>query len=140
MNKEKFIEMLNKAEEDEHGRLYVLGEYNNKIYLGTITTICEDIFKDSDGAEIYDRHFWNDDTLECYVISTKHNNSIKYRVPNRIKEIVTIGCNVQVEIGDKKTIIPTESMINDILIAKVNELIKQFNRYECLIEKSDKNE
>lgn len=40
----------------KNGRLYVLGEYNNKIYFGTITTICEDIFKDDGSAEIYDRH------------------------------------------------------------------------------------
>ena len=33
MNKEKFIKMLEKAKEDEYGRLYVIGEYNNKIYL-----------------------------------------------------------------------------------------------------------
>lgn len=143
MNKENFIEMINNAKEDEYGRLYVLGHNNNKIYFGTITTICEDIFNmtsDKETEEIYDRHFWNDDTLECHVVSTKHNISIEYKVPKRIEEIKTIGCNVQVEIGDKKTTIPTGSMINDILISKVNELIKQFNRYECLIEKSDKNE
>lgn len=57
MNKEKFIKMLEQAKEDEYGRLYVLGNYNNKIYFGTITTICEDIFKDDESAEIYDRHF-----------------------------------------------------------------------------------
>ena len=39
MNKERFIEMLAQAKEDEYGRLYVLGKYNNKIYFGTITTI-----------------------------------------------------------------------------------------------------
>ena len=82
MNKDKFLEMLNNAKEDEYGRLYVLGEYDNKIYFGTITTICEDIFNmtsEEDTAEIYDRHFWNDDTLECRVISNKHNENINYR-------------------------------------------------------------
>ena len=87
MNKERFIEMLNKAKEDEYGRLYVLGEYNNKIYFGTITTICEDIFKDDKSAEIYDRHFWNDDTLECFVVSTRHDENIEYKEPERIGEI-----------------------------------------------------
>ncbi len=38
MNKENFIEMINNAKEDENGHLYVLGEYNNRIYFGTITT------------------------------------------------------------------------------------------------------
>ncbi len=87
MNKEKFIEMLEQAKEDEYGRLYVLGEYNNKIYFGTITTVCEDIFRDNDSAEIYDRHFWNDDTLECFVVSTKHDEAIEYKEPERIEEI-----------------------------------------------------
>lgn len=84
MNREKFIEMLGRAKEDKYGRLYVLGEYNNKIYFGTITTICGDIFAlnhTQDTAELYDRHFWNDDTLVCHVVSTKHNKDIKYKEP-----------------------------------------------------------
>jgi len=146
VNKEKFIEMLNNAKEDEYGRLYVLGNYNNKIYFGTITTICEDIFRlnhseeNQNTAELYDRHFWDDDTLECFVVSTKHDEGIEYRVPKRIDEIKAIGCNIEVKIGDKKTFIPTESMINDIVISKINELIKSFNRYECLIERSMRDE
>ena len=84
MNKERFIKMLEQAKEDEYGRLYVLGEYNNKIYFGTITTICDDIFKDNKSAEIYDRHFWDDDTLDCYVVSTRNNEDIKYKVPERL--------------------------------------------------------
>ena len=85
MNKDKFLEMLNNAKEDEYGRLYVLGEYNNKIYFGTMTTICEDMFKLNydedyqDTAELYDRHFWNDDTFEAYVVSTKHNEDMEYK-------------------------------------------------------------
>ena len=122
MNKEKFIKMLEQAKEDEYGRLYVLGEYNNKIYFGTITTICEDIFKDDDSAEIYDRHFWNDDTLECYVISTKHDEDIEYKEPERIEEL------------DDKYCYP-----NDILQKKINELVRISNKYTCLLEKGDSN-
>ena len=86
MNKDKFLEMLNNAKEDEYGRLYVLGTYNNKIYFGTITTICEDIFNmtgEEDTAEIYDRHFWNDDTFEAHVISNKHDENIEYRLGDK---------------------------------------------------------
>lgn len=122
MNREKFIEMLNNAKEDECGRLYVLGEYNNKIYFGTITTICEDIFNESISAEIYDRHFWNDDTLECYVVSTKHNENIEYKEPKRIKELAMINSgNTTDEIMKNRN--------------KINELIESFNKYECLLEK-----
>lgn len=123
MNKEKFIKMLEQAKEDEYGRLYVLGEYNNKIYFGTITTICEDIFEDSDSAEIYDRHFWNDDTLECYVISTKHDEDIEYKEPERIEEL------------DDKYCYP-----NDILQKKINELVKISNKYARLLEKVESDE
>lgn len=39
-----------------------------------------------ESAEIYDRHFWNDDTFKCYVVSTKHDEDIKYKEPERIEE------------------------------------------------------
>jgi len=129
MNKEKFIKMLEQAKEDEYGRLYVLGEYNNKIYFGTITTICEDIFvlnhseEYQNTAELYDRHFWNDDTLECYVVSTKHDTDIKYKEPERVEEL------------DDKYCYP-----NDILQKKINELVRISNKYACLLEKGDSNE
>lgn len=129
MNKEKFIEMLNNAKEDEYGRLYVLGDYNNKIYFGTITTICEDIFNENSSVEIYDRHFWNDDTLECYVVSNKHDEEIEYKTPKRIEELKLYAPYPECE-NDR-----FEQVEN-----KINELIKSFNRYECLIEKSDKDE
>lgn len=138
MNKEKFIEMLNNAKEDEHGRLYVLGNYNNRIYFGTITTICEDIFNmtsDKETEEIYDRHFWNDDTLECHVISNKHNKEIEYRQPKRIEEL-SIKKSIKKNYGIDYSLSHQEFFIQE----KMNELIKSFNRYECLIEKSDKDE
>ena len=121
MNKEKFIQMLEQAKEDEYGRLYVLGEYNNKIYFGTITTICEDIFvlnhseECRDTAELYDRHFWDDDTLNCYVVSTKHDEDIIYKEPKRIEEL------------DDKYCYP-----NDILQKKINELVRISNKYARL--------
>lgn len=123
MNKEKFIEMLEQAKEDEYGRLYVLGEYNNKIYFGTITTICEDIFENNKSAEIYDRHFWNDDTLDCFVVSTKHDEDIKYKEPERIEELNDKYCYP-----------------NDILQKKINELVKISNKYARLLEKVESGE
>ena len=134
MNKERFIEMLNKAKEDEYGRLYVLGEYNNKIYFGTITTICEDIFKLNygkeyqDTAELYDRHFWNDDTLKCFVVSTKHNKDIKYKEPERIEEFSFNKNNTLIEedLADMKD--------------KINELVRISNKYARLLERVESDE
>ena len=128
MNKEKFIKMLEQAKEDEYGRLYVLGEYNNKIYFGTITTICEDIFKDDNSAEIYDRHFWNDDTLECFVVSTKHDEDIKYKEPERIEEFSFNKNNTLIEedLADMKD--------------KINELVRISNKYARLLEKVESDE
>lgn len=130
MNKEKFIKMLEQAKEDEYGRLYVIGEYNNKIYFGTITTICEDIFKDNGSAEVYDRHFWNDDTLECYVVSTKHDEDIEYKEPKRIDYCK--GYEYFNSIDD---------YIEHLRI-KIDDLIKISNKYARLLEKveSDSND
>ena len=78
MKKEDFMNLLATAKEDEHGRLYVNGKYGNKVYFGVMTTICEDLFvldhseANRDTDELYDRHFWNDDTFEAHVIS-KHD-------------------------------------------------------------------
>ena len=134
MNKEKFIQMLEQAKEDEYGRLYVLGEYNNKIYFGTITTICEDIFvlnhseEYQNTAELYDRHFWNDDTLYCYVVSTKHDEDIKYREPERIEEFSFNKNNTLFEedLADMKD--------------KINELVRISNKYARLLEKVGSDE
>ncbi len=124
MNKEKFIKMLEQAKEDEYGRLYVIGECNNKIYFGTITTICEDIFEDSNSAEIYDRHFWNDDTLECFVVSTKHDEDIEYKEPKRIEELNLVA--------------PTNYM--KYMQDKINELVRISNKYARLLEKAECDE
>lgn len=78
MKKEDFFALLSKAKEDEYGRLYVKGKYDNKVYFGVMTTICEDLFvlnhceENRDTDELYDRHFWDDDTFKAHVIS-KHN-------------------------------------------------------------------
>ena len=128
MNKERFIKMLEQAKEDEYGRLYILGKYNNKIYFGTITTICEDIFKNDSSAEIYDRHFWNDDTLECYVISTKHDEDIEYKEPERIEEFSFSKNNTLIDedLADMKD--------------KINELVRISNKYARLLEKVESDE
>lgn len=124
MNKEKFIKMLEQAKEDEYGRLYVIGDCNNKIYFGTITTICEDIFEGSNRAEIYDRHFWNDDTLECFVVSTKHDEDIEYKEPERIEELNLVA--------------PTNYM--KYMQDKINELVRISNKYARLLEKVECDE
>lgn len=134
MNKEKFIKMLEQAKEDEYGRLYVLGNYNNKIYFGTITTICEDIFvlnhskECQNTAELYDRHFWNDDTLDCFVVSTKHDEDIKYKEPERIEEFSFNKNNTLIEedLGDMKD--------------KINELVRISNKYARLLEKVESDD
>lgn len=76
MKKDDFLFLLSKAKEDEYGRLYVKGSYDNKVYFGVMTTICEDLFDligEDDSDELYDRHFtYSDDTFEAHVIS-KHD-------------------------------------------------------------------
>ena len=130
MNKERFIHMLGHAKEDKYGRLYVLGKNNNKIYFGTITTICEDIFKDNKSAEIYDRHFWNDDTLESFVVSTKHDEVIEYKEPKRIEEL-SITRSMKKNYGIDYYLSNQEFFIQE----KINELVKISNKHASLLEK-----
>lgn len=137
MKKEKFMEMLAQAKEDEYGRLYVLGKYNNKIYFGTITTICEDIFKDDKSAEIYDRHFWNDDTLECFVVSTKHDENIEYKEPERIGEIKSNGNEFYSDYIDTWISEADVEAYCEFLMNKINDLIKISNKYASLLEKQE---
>ena len=87
MKKEDFIKLLEQAKEDDDGRLYLDGLYGNKVYFGLITTICEDIFDEHgcEDDEIYDRHWWNDDTLEIRVVS-KHKFDINEMVKSNEKE------------------------------------------------------
>ena len=140
MNKKEFIKMLQEAKEDEYGRLYVIGKYNNKIYFGTITTICEDIFKGNKSAEIYDRHFWNDDTLECFVVSTKHNEDVEYKEPKRIEEIKMVGCNMEVKLFENEILLPLEDSQTEFIINKINELVRVSNKYYRLLEKVESDE
>lgn len=137
MKKEKFMEMLEQAKEDEYGRLYVLGKYNNKIYFGTITTICEDIFKDDKSAEIYDRHFWNDDTLECFVVSTRHDENIEYKEPERIGEIKSNGDEFYSDYIDTWISKAEVEAYCEFLMNKINDLIKISNKYASLLEKQE---
>ena len=92
MDKEEFIKLINKAKVDEKGNLYIIqkivgDEFVNeeeesgthRVYFGTITTICEDLIEEhasetKDGFELYDRHFWNDDTLECKIVRKENTN------------------------------------------------------------------
>lgn len=80
MNKEKFIKLLEKAKKDRYGNLYYIDDeigINNRVYFGTITTICEDFIKtycckEIDGFEYYNRHFTlNDDTIEICLVKDK---------------------------------------------------------------------
>jgi len=124
MNKDEFLKLLEKAKEDEYGNLYVLSEYN-RVYFGTITTVCEDILEMADrkGHEVYDRHFWNDDTLECKIVTTqeiaKKCIEEKYFSPKRIEKI-----------GKK----------DNQLANKIDEIIDVLNKYEYMIETKNLDE
>lgn len=86
MNKEEFIELLKKAKIDKYGNLYVeQKEFNDDLiikdlgekrwYFSLSNTVCDDLIEEfcgqdsNDNFELYDRHFWNDDTLEIKIIN-----------------------------------------------------------------------
>ena len=85
MNKQDFIELLENAKQDRYGNLYYIDKksgIDNRIYFGTVTTICADFvkeycYKGNDGYEHYNRHFTrNDDTLEICLVKDK-NKKVK---------------------------------------------------------------
>ena len=135
MNKDEFLKLLDQAKEDEYGNLYVLSEYN-RVYFGTITTVCEDILEMADrrGHELYDRHFWNDDSLECKIVTTqeveKEEIKNKYFIPKRINKIG--------KLDDNDGYIDQADIIK--LANKVDEIIDVLNKYEYIIERKKMEE
>lgn len=88
MSKEEFIKLLEKAKEDKYGNLYIKeGAFTDKNdlfyedmkekkwYFTLTNTVCDDLVEEYCGQdsknnfEIYDRHSWNDDTLEIKIIN-----------------------------------------------------------------------
>ena len=86
MYKEKFIELLKNAKIDKYGNLYVeQKEFDDgfifeglgvkRWYFSLTNTVCDDLIEEfceqdsNNNFELYDRHFWNDDTLEIKIIN-----------------------------------------------------------------------
>lgn len=79
MNKAEFSKLLNSAKEDEYGNLYIDNycdyDKDRRYYFSLITTVCDDLVKEfcsqdsNNNFELYDRHFWNDDTLKALIIN-----------------------------------------------------------------------
>lgn len=94
MDLEKFMELLSKAKKDRYGNLYIEEKYvePNKIfkdldkkrwYFTLTNTVCDDLVKEyahkeKEGFEIYDRHSWNDDTLQIKIVREKKGQKYDY--------------------------------------------------------------
>ena len=90
MELEKFMKLLSKAKKDRYGNLYVERKdvedctlmkelKKQRYYFSLSATVCDDLIKEhcsetDEGFEIYDRHFWNDDTLEIKIVRDKNKN------------------------------------------------------------------
>ncbi len=90
MELEEFMKLLGKAKKDRYGNLYVeekdvdpnriFKDLDKKRWYFTLTnTVCDDLVKEyackgKDGFEIYDRHSWNDDTLQIKIVKEKNRN------------------------------------------------------------------
>lgn len=82
--------------------------------------------KDGKKFEFVEKGDWND---YFYGVDFKElSEEVEIIEEKNIEEIKMIGCNVEVTIGNNKTMLPTESMINDIIINKVNELVREVNK------------
>ena len=45
-----------------------------------------------------------------------------------IEEIKMIGCNMEIDLFDKKTLLPTENMQTEFIISKINELVREVRK------------
>jgi uncharacterized protein YlbG (UPF0298 family) len=91
MELEKFMKLLNKAKKDNYGNLYVERKdiedcslikdlQEQRYYFSLSSTVCDDLIeefssKNNEGFEVYDRHFWNDDTLEIKIVREQSGDS-----------------------------------------------------------------
>lgn len=93
MELETFMKLLSKAKKDRYGNLYVEEKDVNpdrlikdkdldkkRWYFSLSNTVCDDLVKEfctkgKDGFELYNRHFWNDDTLEIRIVREKRNQA-----------------------------------------------------------------
>ena len=91
MELETFMKLLSKAKKDRYGNLYIEEKeidnspltrelHKNRWYFTLTNTVCCDLvkeyaYKGKNGYEIYDRHSWNDDTLEIRIVREKRNQA-----------------------------------------------------------------
>ncbi len=84
MELKQFMKLLGKAKKDRYGNLYIEQKeidndplikdlYKSRWYFTLTNTVCDDLIKEyahkeDDGFEIYDRHSWNDDTLQIKIV------------------------------------------------------------------------
>lgn len=90
MELENFMKLLSKAKKDRYGNLYVEEKDvdpdrmfrdldKKRWYFSLSNTVCDDLVKEfcskgKDGFKLYDRHFWNDDTLQIKIVRDKNKN------------------------------------------------------------------
>ena len=93
MSREEFMKLLEKAKEDKYGNLYIeQKEFDNdeivkdlgdeRWYFSLSNTVCDDLVeefcsKEKEGFELYDRHFWNDDTLQVKIINNGNLKNVE---------------------------------------------------------------
>lgn len=81
-----------------------------------------------DGIVVYENDnlvFKDENVIMPISIITNLNTDFEeIKEDKKIEEFDVVGCNIEVE----GTIIPTESLINDYIIDKINELVRAVNK------------
>ena len=70
----------------------------------------------------------------CYYVTNKSlTDEIEIiEEEKEIEEIKMIGCNMEIDLFDKKTLLPTENMQTEFIISKINELVREVRKLKDL--------
>ena len=98
------MKLLEKAKEDKYGNLYIeQKEFDNdeivkdlgdeRWYFSLSNTVCDDLVeefcsKEKEGFELYDRHFWNDDTLQVKIINNGNLKNVEEQYRQEYKQVI----------------------------------------------------
>ena len=127
LTKAKIIQLMRQAEQDEKGNWYVLrpqdkydiesGRPAQRVYFGMFSTLCEDFVEEhctdshskEKNTEHYNRHFWNDDTFELYVM--KDPEVITDPKDKLLKELAQVSMDISKSEEHTRTLLSIEEQV-----------------------------
>lgn len=112
VNSEVLYESINDGSIKAGTKLKV---YKDDVYVTTITF---------DGYDF----IWETGTFSSGMLFNPLVDFEEIEEQKDIEEIKMIGCNMEIDLFDKKTLLPTENMQTEFIISKINELVREVRK------------